>query len=249
MKTNMKITAAAMALTMLLSSAPAVFAKSDYNLRATNKKENSFVLSWDANAEADAYRIYKYDPETDSFVVYKSVKNEKVTISELQPDTKYKLKVYSLQMVDGKYQVISKSGIVTVKTAASAPAVSETPTPTVTKTKDHKDMTIAELLKADNLTAEDLQRVEKEYNTAVSNRKKLENNVKSLNTTIENLQKKIDKGGLGNGASSADSAKNRQEMEEKKKELQRVQDELSEAIRYENKLKSKLIINGVQVTS
>ena len=246
MKMNMKTTAAAMALIMMLAAAPAVSAKSEYNLRATNKKEDSFVLSWDVNEAADAYRVYKYDPETESYVVYKSVKTEKVTVSELQPDTKYKMKVYSLQMVDGKYQVISKSGIVTVKTAAPKPA-SDLTAQSEKDRKDHSGLTIAELLKADNLTSEDLKRIEKEYNTAVSNRKKYESNVKSLTTSIDNLQKKIDKSGVGTGAESAGAAKNRQEMEEKKKELQLAQDDLSEAIRYENRLKSKLIINGIYV--
>ncbi|MBP1545913.1 MAG: hypothetical protein J6A37_04850 [Oscillospiraceae bacterium] len=76
------------------------------------------TLNWDAVEGADAYRVYMYDAEKDSFVKYKSVSGTKCSVKVEEKGKKYYFKVASLDNSDGAYTRGEVSDTVTVKVAA-----------------------------------------------------------------------------------------------------------------------------------
>ena len=97
-------------------SVPASVMAAGYNITADKKTDNSFVLTWDEQDGADAYRVYIYDMGDEKYVAYKTVSGERCTVQDLEADTSYKLKIRALEKKKGKYKKISDSGAVKVKT-------------------------------------------------------------------------------------------------------------------------------------
>lgn len=90
------------------------FAPADFK---TTRSKSKIKLTWGEVSGADAYSVYIYDANTKKYKKYKSVKNEKCTISGLKAGTTYKFKVVSLKKVDGKYKKASDySKVIKVKT-------------------------------------------------------------------------------------------------------------------------------------
>ena len=81
------------------------------------------TLNWDAVEGADAYRVYMYDAEKDSFVKYKSVSGTKCSVKVEEKGKKYYFKVASLDNSDGAYTRGEVSDTVTVKVAAKKTAL------------------------------------------------------------------------------------------------------------------------------
>ena len=69
-------------------------------------------------AGADAYRVYKYNPETKKYEKYKTVSGASCTIKDLEANTKYKFKVVALDKQNKKYVSGKTSKTVTVSTKA-----------------------------------------------------------------------------------------------------------------------------------
>lgn len=67
------------------------------------------TLTWDKVADAAAYRVYIYDPSTESYEKYKDVSGEQCTVSGLKSGKKYRFKVAALDKSGGKYKAGKKS--------------------------------------------------------------------------------------------------------------------------------------------
>lgn len=100
----------------LIISAPVSAGAEGYDLKAEKKTADSFVLTWDEQEGADAYRVYIYDKAEGKYTAYKTVASGHCTVKGLKAGTSYKLIVRSLDKVKGKYKKISDSGAVSVKT-------------------------------------------------------------------------------------------------------------------------------------
>ena len=238
-KTGRAALSAILCAALMSGFSAAAEAKSVYNMKAPEKKSDSFVLTWDAQEGADAYRIYKYDTVAGKYVVYKTVVNEQCTFSSLEPETAYKVKVRSLYKENGKYKKLSESGAVTVKTKKEATWVN-------VNSPEKNDSSYND---GDALSADEKEKLKREYNTASSERKRLESSIASLETKIKSTQSQIDK---KNGSSDPKLAeelfKLRQQLEQYKEEYDTAKRNLSTAAALENSLKTKLRINGVYVT-
>lgn len=88
----------------------------EYNLQVKNRRSDSFVLTWDSQPGADAYRVYVYNDYTRTYKRYKTVAHEKVTFDHLYADTTYKIKIFAMEKVRGRYVKLNESGAVTVTT-------------------------------------------------------------------------------------------------------------------------------------
>ena len=83
-----------------------------------SKSATKIVLKWGAVDGADAYRVYKYNPETKKYEKYKTVKNAQCSITGLTANTKYKFIITALDAADGKYKAGTNSKAVAVTTKA-----------------------------------------------------------------------------------------------------------------------------------
>ena len=85
------------------------------NIKAERDAEK-IVLTWDPVEDADGYRVYMYNLETDKYVEYKSVRAGKCTVTDIELGKEYKFIVASLDLADdGSYVRGKTSKAVTVQ--------------------------------------------------------------------------------------------------------------------------------------
>ena len=94
-----------------------VSAGSTYDIQVHNKTQDSFILTWEPQKGATAYKVMMYDKSSDEWTRYKTVISEKCVFAGLKASTSYKIKIRAVKKDGNTYERVNESGAVTVKTS------------------------------------------------------------------------------------------------------------------------------------
>ncbi|MDO5519055.1 MAG: glycosyl hydrolase [bacterium] len=86
------------------------------SVKASSVKKTSLKLSWKKQSGVTGYKIYRYDSKKKAYKLYKTVKNNQVTLTKLSKNKTYKYKVAAYKKIDGKMYVGEMSSVKSVKT-------------------------------------------------------------------------------------------------------------------------------------
>ena len=96
-----------------------IIPKTVSNVSLSSKTTNSITLSWDKLDDITGYKIYKYDSDSNSYKLLKTISNNtttKYTDSNLNSATAFKYKVRAYKVVDGSNYYGSYSNILSEST-------------------------------------------------------------------------------------------------------------------------------------
>lgn len=76
--------------------------------------DGEILLTWDAVDGAVGYRIYRYDPASDKYKTYRSIRGTKCTVDDLESGSEYSFRIAALEVSGGRYVPGTASGVVSV---------------------------------------------------------------------------------------------------------------------------------------
>lgn len=107
-----------------------VSAAGSFKVKAKNLTNNSVVITWDKQNNADRYRVYVQEEAGKGAWVLTNIDTTgKVKIQHLSPGIEYKIKVKAIKKDGRKLLVVSESEILTINTRSSSNSNSPFPDP------------------------------------------------------------------------------------------------------------------------
>ncbi|MDO5294638.1 MAG: glycosyl hydrolase [bacterium] len=86
------------------------------SVKANSIKKTSLKLSWKKQSGVTGYKVYRYDSKKKGYKLYKTVRNNQVTLTKLSKNKTYKFKVMAYKKIDGKTYNGEMSSVKSVKT-------------------------------------------------------------------------------------------------------------------------------------
>ena len=85
-------------------------------LKKKKVTSNKITLTWKKLSSASGYKVYRYNAKKKKYVLYKTVKKNKIVISKLEPKTTYKFKVRGYKKKTSSQDLGLYSKVITVVT-------------------------------------------------------------------------------------------------------------------------------------